>query len=428
MLISFPYGRGQLSADLPDHRIEGILMSGIEQFQPDLSEIALIEHALAHPIGSKPLSELAKGKQRVVLIASDHTRPVPSSLLLPPMLREIRKGNPRAEVTILVATGCHRASTRDELRNIFGEILLRNERIVLHDCDHSPCTYLGKLPSGGDCLINALVANADLVISEGFIEPHFFAGFSGSRKSILPGVANRATVLANHCAEFIASPFARTGILVHNPIHEDMLWAARKAKLAFILNVVMNTHKKVLYAVAGDFVQAHAAGCDFLTSLCKVKAVPADVVVVSNGGYPLDQNIYQTIKGMTAAEATVKPGGVIIMLAEACDGHGGEYFYHQLADDRNLQAALNRILSRRRDETQPDQWQAQIFLRVLQRATVIFVSSVEKSLVRALHMTPASSLAEALHLAESLVGKTDCRLTIIPNGVSVIVAHSDPIT
>lgn len=424
MIVSFPYGQDTVSACLPENRIESVLTSEIERFHPKGSPAALIEQALAHPIGGQKLCELARNKQRVVVIASDHTRPVPSKLLLLPMLREIRAGNPDAEITILIATGCHRASTRAELACKLGEEILCHERVVIHDCDRSPCVCIGKLPSGVDCFVNALVSDADLVVSEGFIEPHFFAGFSGSRKSILPGVANRATVLANHCAQFISSPFARAGVLKGNPIHEDMLWAARAAKLAFILNVVLNTKKDVLYAVAGDCVQAHEAGCRFLASLCQVKAKTADVVIVSNGGYPLDQNIYQAVKGMTAAESVVKPHGIIIMLAASVDGHGGEHFYRQVAGDADLPGMLRRIAQRGREETQPDQWQAQIFLRILQRATVIFVSTADPSLVRAMHMIPAASLQEALCIADSCLQQRDYRITAIPDGVSVIVTPS----
>ena len=213
--------------------------------------------------------------------------------------------------------------------------------------------------------------DADLLVSEGFIEPHFFAGFSGGRKSVLPGVAGRKTVLANHCSEFIDHPRARTGILDGNPIHEDMLWAAKTAKLAYVVNVVLNSEKNVIYAVAGEPEAAHKKGTDFLLSLCGANAVESDIVITTNGGYPLDQNMYQAVKGMTAAEAAVKEGGVIIMLAKSNDGIGGDHFYHQLADERDINKTMDLFLSRGRNETVPDQWQTQIFIRVLQKAKVI---------------------------------------------------------
>ena len=421
MELHFPYGKETLSIDIDDKNLKGVLVSSLHDYKSQKSPKDLVEEALMNPIGSERLSKLSEGKKKVVLICSDHTRPVPSKVIVPPMLREIRKGNPDAEVTIVISTGCHRATTREELIAKFGEEIVEKENIVIHKADESPVTFLGILPSGGELLINSIVAEADLVCSEGFIEPHFFAGFSGSRKSILPGVASRTTVLANHCSEFIASPYSRTGILEGNPIHRDMVWAARKAKLAFICNVVINSAKEPIYAVAGDVEKAHEEGCRFLSSLCRVKAATADIVISTNGGYPLDQNIYQAVKGMTAAEATVREGGVIIMLAASNDGLGGDDFYHQMADEKDIHKTMALFLSRGRNETVPDQWQTQIFLRILMKATVVYVSGAPDGIVEDLHMVPAHSLEEALEKARKIVGKADATITAIPDGVSVIV-------
>ena len=421
MQISFPYGKDFVKLDIQDDRLQGVLVSNLHHYVAKKTPQELVEEALQNPIGSPRLCELAKGKKNIVLIASDHTRPVPSKVIVPPMLAEIRKGNPDADITILISTGCHRGTTKEELVNKFGPEIVEREKIIVHDCDNSELVHIGTLPSGGDLIINKLVVDADLVCSEGFIEPHFFAGFSGARKSILPGVASRTTVLANHCSEFIADPHARTGILKDNPIHRDMVWAARKAKLAFICNVVINAEKEAIFAVAGDMEKAHEKGCEFLSSLCKVDARPADIVISTNGGYPLDQNIYQAVKGMTAAEATVKKGGVIIMMAKSNDGHGGEHFYHQMADEPDMEKTLRIFLERGRNETVPDQWQTQIFIRVLQKATVVYVSEAPDEMVKGLHMVPAHSLEEAMQIAEKLVGKKNATITAIPDGVSVMV-------
>ncbi|MDR1892850.1 MAG: lactate racemase domain-containing protein, partial [Oscillospiraceae bacterium] len=201
-LVRFPYGKTHIEYDFPQERLRGCLISALEEYVPAASGAELIAGALKHPIGGTRLSELAAGKQKVVILASDHTRPVPSKLILPPMLREIRAGNPGAQITILVATGCHRGTTADELREKFGEDILRRETIVIHDCDAPDAVTLGTLPSGGKLVVNRLAAEADLLVAEGFIEPHFFAGFSGGRKSLLPGVAARSTVLYNHSADF----------------------------------------------------------------------------------------------------------------------------------------------------------------------------------------------------------------------------------
>ena len=419
MTIRFPYGKTHLSYDFEK---VNVLTSSIEDYDPRMSEGALVEAAMAAPEGGVTLRELAKGKQKVVLIASDHTRPVPSRVIVPPMLRQIREGNPDADITILISTGCHRETTKEELVAKFGPEIVAGEKIVIHDCDdRENLVNIGTLPSGGQCLINRLAVEADLLVAEGFIEPHFFAGFSGGRKSVLPGVAGRETVLANHCSEFIAHPKSRTGILEGNPIHTDMLWAAKKVNLRYIVNVVLNGEKQVIYAVAGDLEKAHKKGTDFLFDLCGAETSLADIVISTNGGYPLDQNVYQAVKGMTAAEAAVKEGGVIIMLAESGDGIGGDHFYRQLADEPDINITMDLFLNRGRNETVPDQWQTQIFIRVLQKAKVIYVSQVAPKTVEELHMIPAMDLQDAMEKAKRLAGKENPTITAIPDGVAVMV-------
>ncbi len=420
--IAFPYGKGHFEYDFEGENLKAVLVSSIEEYIPTASPIDLVEQAVANPVGSKSLCELAKNKKNIVIIASDHTRPVPSRVIMPTMLREVRRGNPDADITILIATGCHRGTTKEELIEKFGEEIVENEKIYIHDClEEEKYAHIGTLPSGGECIINSIAAKADLLLAEGFIEPHFFAGFSGGRKSVLPGVCSRETVLANHCSEFIASPYARTGILENNPIHADMLWAAKQAKLAFIVNVVLNSKKEVIYAVAGDLEAAHKKGTDFLKELCGAKAYPADIVISTNSGYPLDRNIYQAVKGMTAAEATVKPGGVIIMLARSEDGTGGDHFYNRLASSDSLEKTMDMFLSRSRGETEPDQWQSQILVRILLKATVIYVSDADDKIIRDMKMIPARSLDEALALAKEIIGKPSPEIVAIPDGVSVVV-------
>ena len=424
--IDFPYGPEHLSLDIVQDRLSGVLLSQMHSYEPPLPQKELIKKALENPVGTAPLRELAKGKDKIVIIASDHTRPVPSKLIAPLMLNQIRQGNPNADITFLIATGCHRGTTKEELVQKFGSEIVEHEKIYIHDCDdESMMVSLGTLPSGGELVINRLAAEADLLVAEGFIEPHFFAGFSGGRKSVLPGVAARKTVMYNHNSAFIDHPCARTGVIDGNPIHEDMLWAARQAKLAFICNVVINADKQVVYAVAGDLEQAHARGREFLNTQCRVKAIPSAIVISTNGGYPMDQNVYQSVKGMTAAEATVAPGGVIIMVAKCADGHGGESFYKTFRDQKDLRKMMAGFLETPPDETIVDQWQSQIFARVLMRADVIFVSDMPDDMVRDLHMIPAHGLEEAVEKAYVLTEKkgiTDPKILAIPDGVSVIVS------
>lgn len=420
--IEIPYGKGKLAFNLEDERIQGVLRSEGANYKASEKEEEIVRKALENPIGTERLRDLAEGKENIVVITSDHTRPVPSRLTLPLILKEIREKNKSAKVRILIATGFHRGTTKDEMLEKFGEDLVKNEEFVVHDSrNKDDMVYLGTLPSGARLEINKLAVEADLLIAEGFIEPHFFAGFSGGRKSILPGIASFNSILENHCAELIASSYSRTGILENNPIHEDMLDAAKKAKLSFILNVVIDSNRKVINAFAGHREKAHIKGCEFLEKLATVKAKPSDIVITSNGGYPLDQNIYQAVKGMTAGEVACREGGVIIMVAECVDGHGGEGFYRWFKESKSPEEVMEKISRRRRDETLPDQWEAQILSRVLMKHKVIMVTDPKNhKYVEDMFMIPATEIEEALKIAESMVGK-DSSINIIPDGVSVIV-------
>lgn len=420
--FQLPYGREKLTAKIDEAHLAGVLLSELHSYKPDKSGSELVQDALEHPIGTPRLCDMAVGKKKIVVISSDHTRPVPSHIIMPLILKEIRKGNPDAEITILISTGLHRGTTKEELIGKFGKEIVEKEHIVIHDCDDKAnLVSLGKLPSGGNLIINRLAAEADLLVAEGFIEPHFFAGFSGGRKSILPGVASRETVMYNHNSGFIADPHARTGVIEGNPVHNDMLYAARAARLDFIVNVVIDAEHNPVFAVAGDCDLAHRVGRAFLASKCQVDAIPADIAISTNGGYPLDQNIYQAVKGMTAGEATVKKGGVIIMLAKSDDGHGGEHFHKTFRDEKDLNRMMQTFLARKPEETIIDQWQSQIFARILLKATVIYISDADDELVRDMHMIPAHSIDEALEKAKEIVKKDDYKVTVIPDGVSVIV-------
>ena len=420
--FKLPYGKEKLVLKIQDEHLGGVLVSRINEYDPGKSGDVLVREAIENPIGTPRLKDMAEGKNKIVVISSDHTRPVPSHIIMPLILEEIRKGNPDVDITILVSTGLHRATTKEELIGKYGEKICSREKIIVHDCDDgNNLVYIGKLPSGGKLIINRLVAEADLVVAEGFIEPHFFAGFSGGRKSILPGVASRETVMYNHNSAFIASPYARTGIIDGNPIHDDMLYAARAARLDFIVNVVINADHSPIYAVAGDCDLAHRKGREFLLSKCQVDAVPADIAVSTNGGYPLDQNIYQSVKGMTAAEATVKEGGVIIMVSKADDGHGGESFHSTFKNEKNIERLMQSFLDRKPEDTIVDQWQSQILAKVMLKAKVIFVSSASDELVEDMGMIPAHSMDDAMNKAMALVNNDNYKVTVIPDGVSVIV-------
>ena len=411
------YGKGGIDFDEGD---ANVITSRIGELKASGSGREIVRRALENPIDAPRLRELAKGRKSCVIIISDHTRPVPSKDILPEMFAELEAGSPGIGITLLVATGFHRPTTAAELEAKLGPEIRARVSIVLHDSRNAASNVkVGVLPSGAPCVIDRVAADAELLISEGFIEPHFFAGFSGGRKSVLPGVADQVTVLGNHCSKFIDSPFARTGNLDGNPLHEDMVAAAKMAKLAFIVNVVIDEEKRTVAAFAGDPFTAHRRGCDFLLGYAKAAPKPADIVITSNGGAPLDQNLYQCVKGMTAAEATCNPGGVIIDCVECADGHGGQSFYESLRNCESADAFYAQCLATPQDKTIPDQWEAQILARIIRKFTVIVVSRPEmKTMVEDMKMRYAATLDEALALARALGKKT---LTVIPNGISVIV-------
>jgi nickel-dependent lactate racemase len=421
-LLRLPYSDTYMEAEIPDENLAAVLESRAHRYRPAMSQEALVEAALDRPISSPPLEEMARGRQNVVIITSDHTRPVPSQVTLPALLRRIRQAAPENRVTILIATGFHRPTTREEIARKFGPQIAENEDIVVHDCrNKESLVSLGVLPSGAELHVNKLALEADLLISDGFIEPHFFAGFSGGRKSVLPGIVGEKTVLANHCSRFIAHPNCRTGVLEGNPMHLDMLEASRLAGLRFILNVVIDAQRRVVAAFAGDPQLAHEEGCRFVRELAQVRPAPADIVITTNGGYPLDQNIYQTVKGMTAAESTAKEGAVIIIASACSDGHGGGPFYRTFRDAADLESIQRKILDTPSEDTVPDQWESQILARIRLKHRVILVSRhCDPRMITDMKLEHAFTIGEALETAFAAKGSS-ASVTVIPDGVSVIV-------
>ncbi|MCI6730468.1 MAG: nickel-dependent lactate racemase [Clostridiales bacterium] len=418
--IQIPYYTSSLELHVAEENLKAVITAKTDEYKADKSEAALVEEALANPIGTPPLRELAVGKNRVVIVTSDHTRAVPSKLTLPILLREIRAGNPQADITILIATGLHRPTTEAEQRRMFGDAIVDHEKIVVNEAfKDEDFSYVRTLPSGAELWVNKVALDCDLLITEGFIEPHFFAGFSGGRKSILPGICNAATVNENHSYKAISSPYATTGVLEHNPIHEDMVCAARAVNVQFILNVALNGEKKVIAAFAGDLEEAHARGVAFVRELAQCPGITGDIVVTSNGGYPLDQNLYQSPKAVATAEACCVDGGVIIMCASCFDGMGGTHFEKLIV--RGTVDEIDEYLSKiPPKETIAEQWCAQIYSRILKKHKVILVTTyLDHELVRKANMIPASSPDEALAMAYEIMGK-DARVVVIPDGVAVL--------
>ena len=422
--FSIPYYTSSLPLHVDEKNLKAVLTSRTDSYDAGKTEAELVRDALAHPIGTPRLRELAKGKHTVVIVTSDHTRAVPSKLTLPILLEEIRAGSPDADITILIATGLHRPTTEEEQRRMFGDEIVDHEKIAVNKAfEDNDFEYVCGLPSGAELWVNKLALHCDLLITEGFIEPHFFAGFSGGRKSILPGICNAATVNENHSYKAIASPYAATGVLEHNPIHEDMVYAARKVNVQFIMNVALNAEKKVIAAFAGDLEQAHAEGVAFVRSLAQCPSVEGDIVITSNGGYPLDQNLYQSPKAVATAEACCRDGGVIIMCASCCDGMGGTHFEKLIVRGTvdEIDSYLSTIPPK---ETIPEMWCAQIFSRILKKHKVILVTTyLDHEMVRKANMIPASSPDEALEMAYQMMDR-DAEVVVIPDGVAVLAVKS----
>ena len=421
MDFQLPYYKGTLPLHVPDKNLKHVLVNHAEEFHSDRSEADIVRDALAAPIGTPPLSALAQGKQKILVITSDHTRSMPSGITMPILLEEIRKGQPDASITILIATGLHRPTTQEELLDRFGPDIVARERIVVHNTfQPEEMRYVCQLPSGAGLSVNRLALESDLIVSEGFIEPHFFAGFSGGRKSILPGICSQETVNENHSAKAIASPLATTGVLHGNPIHEDMAYAARKVGLAFILNVAMDAEKHIVAAFAGDCIQAHARGCAFVSDMCGVDKVTSDIVITTNSGYPLDQNLYQTPKGVSTAAACAGEDGVLILGASLCDGVGGTNFEKlmRLGSPQVIKDTIEAIPPK---ESIPEQWCAQIYARLLLQHPIIIVTQhMDPRELEAMGFLAAASFDQALEMAFRLKGP-DASVTVIPDGVSVIV-------
>ena len=421
--IPIPYYTSTLNLHVNEENLKAVLTAKMHGFHAEKTQEQLVLDALEHPVGSPRLRELAKDKQKIVIVTSDHTRAVPSKITLPLLLKEIRSSNPQADITILIATGLHRPTTEEEQRRMFGDDIVDHEKIAINNAfDPEQFVELCTLPSGAVFQVNKLAARCDLLVTEGFVEPHFFAGFSGGRKSILPGVCSERTVNENHSYKAVSHPRSNSGMLKDNPIHADMLCAAKAVNVQFIFNVALDGEKKIVAAWAGDLEKAHEAGVAFIRQWSQCPVVTGDIVVTSNGGYPLDQNLYQSPKAMATAEACAGEDGVIIMCCSCCDGMGGAHFGEIL--QRGTPDEIDRYLSEiPPQKTIPEQWCAQVCVRVLRRHQVILVTTfLDHDEVRRANMIPASTPDEALEIAYRLKGE-HASVVVIPDGVSVLTVN-----
>jgi nickel-dependent lactate racemase len=415
--VSLPYGRGRLWAEIPERYLASIAVP--KEMRPVPHPEAELRRALSAPIDSLSLDELARGAKNPCIIISDSTRPTPSGMIVEAALRSLcRAGIPEKSVRLVVATGLHRPSTEEELMERLGRGLLNRLEVLNHDArDDFSLVNLGRTSWGTPLWLNEAVHESDLVIGDGYIEPHFFAGYTGGGKNILPGVSGLETIKANHGAAMIDHPQARAGVLDGNPIYEDIVEGARRGGLDFSINVTLDPQKRISGIFAGEFEEAHRGGSEFLDGHVKVETPEADIVVTTNGGYPLDRDLYQAVKGMTVAEGIAREGGVAIVASECMDGVGHPKF-RELVERGGSPLEILEII-RAPGFFEIDQWEAQILARVLTRCDVICVTGVEAAAIRGMHMIPAASVDEALSLARKSVGR-DPEIVVVPGGPSTI--------
>ena len=417
MHVKLAYGRTGLDVSLPDENVTVIE----PRFLPGLpDEGTALREAMLSPIGTAPLREMVRAEDQVAIVFSDLTRPMPSDRVLPPLLEEIAHVPPE-RIVLINGTGTHRPSTQDELVAILGAEIVERYRIVQHDCcDESEMVDVGATSYGHRTLLNRSYIDASVKILTGFIEPHIFAGFSGGPKAVLPGIAGLDSILDNHGAEMIGNANATWGITDGNPLWEEMREVAWRTEPTFLLNVSLNKDREITNVFAGDLVAAHRAGVAFVKESAMVAVdQPFDIVITTNSGYPLDLNLYQSAKGMSAAAQIVKQGGTIIAAVECSEGvpdYGDYKRLLKMAD--NPQGLLDMV--HRPGFRCRDQWEIHVQGLYQLKATVYvknsFLSDAE---VRETLYIPCHSVEEAL--AESMQRHgPDARIAVLPEGPQTI--------
>jgi lactate racemase len=424
MRVKLAYGREGLSLDLPDP--VDVVSSPWVPGLPD--EAQALRDALRRPIQCEPLAALARPGDRVVIAHTDITRATPNDRMLPVLLAELEAaGVRRADITLLNALGTHRRQTEAELRQMLGDKLVDGYRCRQHDAnDDANLVSLGVTALGHPVRVNRLFLEADARILTGFIEPHFFAGFSGGPKGVLPALAGAESVLTNHGRDLIAHPNATWGVTVNNPLWEEMREVALRARPTFLLNVAMNTRQEITGVFAGDMLAAHAAGCAFVRETAMVPvAEPCDIVVTTNSGYPLDQNLYQSVKGMSAAGRIVRAGGTIIMAAACEDGLPQHGRYADLLKQAGSPQGVLDMLAQP-GFSQPDQWQVQIQALIQLRAEVLVHSAgLTDSQIQQALFTPCADIGQAVAERRARLGagaraSNSARVCVMPDGPQTI--------
>ena len=411
MKLEIGFGTNPQIVEIPDRNLTDILLPNKVSVQAK-GEIAVIG-ALQNPIGSKKLSEMVHPGQKVAIITSDVTRPVPSYKILPLIVGELEKAGvaPR-DITVVFALGSHRKQTPGEMRRLVGEEVYSKVRCV--DGDSEDFIHMGKTRLGTPVDVTRVVAQADFRIGVGNIEYHYFAGYSGGAKAIMPGVSTRAAIQSNHSRMVLAE--AAAGRLEGNPVREDIEEAINFCPLHFIVNVVLDESKEIIHAVAGHFIKAHREGCQFLDKLYRKEIKSrADIVIASQGGAPKDLNLYQTQKALDNAKHGVKKGGIIILAGSCKEGLGEEVFEEWMTTSESARSMIQRI----QQDFQLGGHKAAAIAMVLRDSDIYLVSDMEPEFVKSIFLKPFDTVQSALDVAFQKLGK-DASVLVMPYGGSTL--------
>jgi len=417
MIVNLAYGRTGLPVEFPDDRttvIEPTYVDGL----PD--QAGAIRQALERPLGSAPLRKRVKRDQTVAISVCDVTRPMPSATVLPVVL-EALSHVPADRIAIMIASGTHRATTRDELVEMLGADIVERNRIVVHDAfDEAELVSLGEVDGGVPVWLNRTWVEADARITTGFVEPHFFAGFSGGPKMVAPGLAGFRTIMRLHDAEMIGSPRARWGVVEGNPIHDGIRAIAARSGVDFSIDVAINRDRRITHVAAGELFAVHRAVREVVRrNAMQAFDRPFDVVVTTNSGYPLDQNLYQTVKGLSAAAQVVKPDGTIVCASACADGYPDHGEYLDILTRRDGPDALLEMINAP-GHNRHDQWEVQVQAQIQQRADVLLkTDGLSDEQVRAAHLTPIDDVGDATRDALARSGP-GARVCVLPEGPQTI--------
>jgi nickel-dependent lactate racemase len=414
MKVRFSFGKGGLDVQVPEGFRTQVIHS--KTGAPLEDEAAALGRALDEPIGCAPLAEIARGKRTAAISVCDITRPAPNQMTLPPLLERLHgAGIPAQGVTILIATGLHRAATEEEVQTIVGPEIARRYRVVSHDAKAlNEHRHLGATGGGTPVYIDERFMAAELHITLGFIEQHLMLGFSGGRKLIAPGLAAQETIKVLHSPRFMREPLATEGSIEGNPLHAELLEIARMARHDFALDVTLTQDRRISGVFAGDPVKAHAEGVRFVERSCLERLEqPADVVITSSAGYPLDLTFYQCVKGITAAQHMVKPGGQILVVAECAEGVGSAEFARRLKGLRDFEGFLEEI---RTAPVEVDQWQLEKLALVGRKYELFFYTpGVRREDLGFLGDRWFGSIDEAVRAAIKGL-PAGARMAIVPDG------------